>query len=1072
MAPTAPPAGAVPQQQPGYAPVEFDHAITYVTTIKKRFSNQPEIYQQFLEILHTYQREQRGINDVLEKVTNLFANHPDLLREFIYFLPDAVQEHAKSELNRAAARSEERLLMMERARHREAAAANQAAAAAAAQVPSRPEIEEPLEQLPPPPIQQPQPQPQPPQTPSLPTLQPPPPHMFHEEPPTLSQIRRSPMEMIPQKKLQPLPPISHVPVVKPRFTPRSTEQPIAAVPTPSAADVPSVKTISRPVPQHVPRPQAALHVSSVLLIHPPVPVTFTYNSAIQRQFFDAVKEALSGASRDGETAWSEFLKLMDLYAQEALNRQEMLGYVKDILGEPHEELFNEFKKMLHTIGSPSANFDMTRDEQWHTVPLSEIDFTRCRKCTPSYRALPPDYPTPPCSERSLLEASILNDHWVSLPVGSEESYTFRHMRRNQHEESLFRVEDERFEIDMAIDTNATTLRRLEPIAEEISLLSRKELLTSALHDIDGKGSKNKSHVIKETSGAGGQRFQLVLDKDTFTIIHIYSITRVYGEYGQTMMKLLYKNPAKAVPIVLKRLRQKDREWRAARDSLQMRWKEVAELNYHKSLDHRSLTWRTIDKRATSTRTLLAEVKDRAANNGRESEAALLLKREKAKEEYGSYYEITMGRTLRSRVDPFEQQDLPRPTDSVFTPHLSLVYENMSWAQCDAYRVIAFALERGSHISPADKERGNRLLRDFIGPLFGLSPSWMFRPALRPIYSSITQVENVRASCEYQGDGILSSEQNSMEVDVVPETPVEVKRKIVDNGTFSLLENQPVPDGTPVATIFGDGVIAGYNSSKNLYGVDLPYGQGVLQPDAILCSLLPTSKSSLTDELWWADDEALPEGDMLVFGTQPLYLFFRLHEVLCRRLNTAKRLALEVSKRGHSFSPVESISGSHEDPELVGRNRYEAYMSLLYSLLEGSTSVAEGGRYEDRVRSLLGHYAYELATMDKLVNHIVKHLQNMGSDDVLHNMIRLYKRHLEAGAFKPTAMRQEAAHLSEGENVYAFQLRCVPKSDCSIMHYEYLGCIAESDEDEEEIEESDKRSRNGDEGSLTPKRLKK
>ena len=86
--------------------VEFDHAIMYVTNIKKRFANQPQIYHTFLEILHTYQKEQRGIKEVLEQVSSLFADHPDLLREFTFFLPDAVQEQAKERLSRAAAEAE------------------------------------------------------------------------------------------------------------------------------------------------------------------------------------------------------------------------------------------------------------------------------------------------------------------------------------------------------------------------------------------------------------------------------------------------------------------------------------------------------------------------------------------------------------------------------------------------------------------------------------------------------------------------------------------------------------------------------------------------------------------------------------------------------------------------------------------------------------------------------------------------------------------------------------------------------------------------------------------------------
>jgi histone deacetylase complex regulatory component SIN3 len=80
-----------------------------VTTIKKRFANEPETYKKFLEILHTYQKEQRGIKDVLEEVSVLFADHPDLLKEFTYFLPDAVQAEAKAQLDQAAKESEARM---------------------------------------------------------------------------------------------------------------------------------------------------------------------------------------------------------------------------------------------------------------------------------------------------------------------------------------------------------------------------------------------------------------------------------------------------------------------------------------------------------------------------------------------------------------------------------------------------------------------------------------------------------------------------------------------------------------------------------------------------------------------------------------------------------------------------------------------------------------------------------------------------------------------------------------------------------------------------------------------------
>lgn len=53
-----------PQQEDRKAPVEFNHAITYVNKIKSRFAGQPDTYKKFLEILQTYQKDQKPISEV------------------------------------------------------------------------------------------------------------------------------------------------------------------------------------------------------------------------------------------------------------------------------------------------------------------------------------------------------------------------------------------------------------------------------------------------------------------------------------------------------------------------------------------------------------------------------------------------------------------------------------------------------------------------------------------------------------------------------------------------------------------------------------------------------------------------------------------------------------------------------------------------------------------------------------------------------------------------------------------------------------------------------------------------
>ena len=75
--------------------------------------------------------------------------------------------------------------------------------------------------------------------------------------------------------------------------------------------------------------------------------------------------------------------------------------------------------------------------------------------------------------------------------------------------------------------------------------------------------------------------------------------------------------------------------------------------------------------------------------------------------------------------------------------------------------------------------------------------------------------------------------------------------------------------------------------------------------------------------------------------------------------------------------------------------------------------------------------------------------------------QIYRRHELAGNFKPSAFREEAALMSEGENMFAFQICNIPKTDQKISHCEFLGCIAEDVEEEEEEESGDMMEENDD-----------
>lgn len=369
-------------------------------------------------------------------------------------------------------------------------------------------------------------------------------------------------------------------------------------------------------------------------------------------FFERARKVLP--TRD---SWREFLKCLDMYSQDVLTLDDMLTLVSDLFGR-HTDLVRDFKKILDEHGARETHNDV-----WFSMPLAEIDFSKCRRCTPSYRALPTSYPFPVCSVRTELERKVCNDAWVSVPTGSED-FSFKNMRKNQYEEALFKCEDERFEIDMIIDANSCTIQILEPLAKEIELLKSQENVADA-------------------------QWQYRIDRRTLGTIHINAISRVYGESGNDILELLRKYPAGAIPIILERLKQKDTEWRFARQDLNKQWKEVNDKNFHKSLDHCSFYFKQQDKKLISTKSLV-------------SEASKLLQESTPIEEI-------MGESKSDKKN------------TTWKPHFKFEFSS-AYMHRVAYAVLAYAVENS--LSQMDKERVYKVWSDFLLPLMQLPEEWM------------------------------------------------------------------------------------------------------------------------------------------------------------------------------------------------------------------------------------------------------------------------------------------------------------------------------------------------------------
>lgn len=141
--------------------------------------------------------------------------------------------------------------------------------------------------------------------------------------------------------------------------------------------------------------------------------------------------------------------------------------------------------------------------------LADIDFSACKRYGPSYRALPKNVRSP---ARSLLRRQsgpyprscafsvrqyqkatvtgdelsreVLNTKYVSMAMGSEEG-GFKGSRKNQYEEVLFKCEDDRYELDLVIELNSSTMRALEPILKQIMDMPEDEASRFKIDNLDG-----------------------------------------------------------------------------------------------------------------------------------------------------------------------------------------------------------------------------------------------------------------------------------------------------------------------------------------------------------------------------------------------------------------------------------------------------------------------------------------------------------------------------------------------------------------------------------------------------------
>lgn len=247
-----------------------------------------------------------------------------------------------------------------------------------------------------------------------------------------------------------------------------------------------------------------------------------------------------------------FLKIINFYNQNYISSTDLIELVQPILDD--KENIAAFKSFIK-----------------HTEIPGDLEFKKPKvnERIGSYKILGVK-PSDPF-ERFPLSRDVINLSLISVSTleSEEDTYVFRH--KNDSEELLARIVDERSEADLAIDRLRFLIAKLEELYES---------------DVDG---------ILELSSL---RMSSSLCRET--------LRSIYDNNSQKVLEALLNNPKKSLPIILKRLYSVYKENMEKMREYRKYWRTMIEENYYRAYDTKGVYYRSQEKNYLSVRFIRSE----------------------------------------------------------------------------------------------------------------------------------------------------------------------------------------------------------------------------------------------------------------------------------------------------------------------------------------------------------------------------------------------------------------------------------------------------------------------------------
>lgn len=635
---------------------------------------------------------------------------------------------------------------------------------------------------------------------------------------------------------------------------------------------------------------------------PPAPSATTEELA----FFDRVKKFIGN-----KQTYNEFLKLLNLFSQGLIDKAILVEKVHSFIGG-NPELIAWFKRFVQ--------WEDKNPEVVENDPrlLNKVRLSVCRALGPSYRLLPRLEQSKPCSGRDEMCWEVLNDQWASHPTWASEDSGFVAHKKNQYEETLHRIEEERHDYDHNIEANLRTIQLLEPIAQRIANMTAEEKASFRL-----------------PPGLGGQS----------TTIYQRLIKKVYDrEKGQEVIDHLHNSPAITVPVVLKRLKQKDEEWKAAQREWQKVWRDQTSRAFWKSLDHQGITIKATDKKAISQKALTADIQA-----------------------------------------VYKQQQSSRISATTPLPDWQFKFDVKDEdVVLDAVKLLIVSLEHNSSFSMGDREKVDAFVRMFIPFFFGIDH------------------EKVELRCgkgrdEEAEDSVIEDTPGSPAANQTPRRPrqhrdtqdllrhILRRHKKPSNSrkeTSARVSRDSSHDPNTPHDSIGDAEMTSPTSSTNAHSareegtwITRPLRHDSRNPSNPSLSLTPTM--DLDDPAASSSSAPQKRTTFTLFANTTLYCLFRLLYLLIDRLTKLKESEPLVradinSRKQHKPADALKIASSIVQnifPDTSDNaNYYQQTLDMCEKFIEGEL---ESQVFEEQIRQVSNFAGWRLYTVDRVCNAVLK-----------------------------------------------------------------------------------------------------